>query len=302
MLDIALVGLKTKSLKPMCDALKDDLTPAVQSFLSETRDLVCKHMMMLLEVPGKEDVGLLQQIVDRFTESDIWPTMLDFVDVFFEQNGNKLTPSGLNHRARVAAGEILGVIFDLLPDDYENVPIALKSVTTEEIPAIHRQVLLALREETEERVRMAWTGLKRMVCAERESKLIRKLVKNFINRVISEAAKAQPDAQDVEVLLFELADALAAYVGKQATFDDRAVARTVAAGLDEMELEQAVRLYAPDLAEPTPPIYPPRASDQITRVCGCFTFDPMYLRKTRLFTLFASACNTFAHRPADTRT
>jgi len=266
MLDIALAGLKTKTLKPMCDALKDDLSPAVQSFLSGTRDLVCNHIKMLLDVPNKEDLVLLQQIVDRFTESDIWPTMLDFGDMFFEQNGNKLTPSGLNYRARVAAGKFVGKFFDRLPDDYEDVPSAVKGAAAKEIPAIQHEVLFDLQKDTEQRVRTAWLGLKRMVCAESESKLIRKLVKNIVNWVISEAAKAQPDAQDVEVLLFELADALTAYVCKQDMFDDRAIARTVAAGLDEMELERAVRLYAPGLSEPTPPVYPARASTNFARV------------------------------------
>lgn len=155
----------------------------------------------------------------------------------------------------------MGKIFFKLPDNYD-VKVATDRTATKEIPLIQQQVLEKLGDETLGLVATAWAGLQRMVYAERPSgsRLIRKLVKNFVNRVISEAGKASRDMQDGDVVLFELAGLLRAYVDKARMFDDRSVARAVAAGLDDQELESDVRRWASGLPEAAPPIFPVRVS------------------------------------------
>lgn len=181
---------------------------------------------------------------------------------FFTQNGAKLTPVGLNNRVRIAAAGFVGEIFGTLPDNYDDVVNAADRAATKEIPLIQQQVLEVVRNETLGLVQTAWIGLRRMVLAKRqsESRLIRKLVKNSANRVVCETATPNIDAHNDEVMLVELAGALRAYALKATTFDDRAVARTVAAGLEDDELEKDVRRWAPGLPEVAPPMFPSWAS------------------------------------------
>jgi len=280
MLDIALGGLSGKLLKPVCDALEDDLTPAVESFLSKVETLVCNHISDLFHVSSKSDQAQFLQILNRFRISDIKPVLQGFGRMFFTQRRAKLTPIGLNSRACATAAEIVGKIFTTLPDSYEDVQEAWEHASTKEIPLIQQRVLEALTRETTGLVDTAWDGLRHMVYAktQSESRLIRRIVKNFVNLVISEAAKTRPDADGTEVMLFELTDSLRAYVDKSAMFDDMAVARTVAAGLDDQDLESAVRRWAPDLPEAAPPMFPPKA--RIPRTCSGFALCRMYFNIT----------------------